>query len=299
MIRTVKRFLLLESACTGQQFAAFRLAFGVYLMVHCAALSFDAPEVFSSAGMLPDGRVNPTAGIFPNLLLWFDSPAQVVAFSLSLAALSLCIALGLYRRAAAPVVWYGLACLFNRNVLIQNPSLPFIGWLLLALALIPENEPYRLLPRSKNQAGSFRLPPLLYSGAWYLTAVGYTASGLHKLTAPSWRDGSALEHVLSIPLARNVPWREWFLQLDPSLLHALTWGAVAAECIYLPLALFQSTRPLAWLSMVGMHLGILCFIDFADLTAALLLLHLFLFDPAWLKQPKLRGALNQLTIRKA
>ncbi|MDD9941191.1 MAG: hypothetical protein OXU20_09150 [Myxococcales bacterium] len=277
-----------EEAYGPAQFRVFRVVFGTYLCIHFWMLSADAPEVFSNAGMLPDGSLNPTARVFPNLLLWFDSPAQVVAFCLSLAGLSLGIALGIHRRVLAPVVWYGLACLFNRNVLISNPSLAFVGWLLLATALIPEGEGWALRPTGRPSPEGFTLPPRLYWGAWYLTAVGYTASGLHKLSAPSWRDGSALSHVLSIPLARDVPWRSWFLALDPTVLHILTWGALAAECIYLPLAIHRSTRPIAWISMVCMHIGILCFVDFADLTCAMLIVHLFLFDPRWLALPAVR-----------
>ena len=276
----------IESAYSAQQFRLFRVLFGAYLTFHFGLLSRDAAEVFSRDGMLPDATLNPTARVFPSPLLHWDAPEQVEAFTLSLAAFSFCIAAGIHRRVVAPLVWYGLACLFNRNVLTSNPSLAFVGWLLLALTLIPEGEGLCLRPTQKG--ARFSLPPLLYWGAFYLAALGYTASGLHKLSAPSWRDGSALSHVLSIPLARDVPWRTWFVSLDPLLLRFLSWGALAAECLYLPLALFRSTRPLAWLSMVLMHLGILCFIDFADLTCAMLLLHLFLFDPRWRSLPWLQ-----------
>lgn len=35
--------------------------------------------------------------------------------------------------------------------------------------------------------------------------------------------------------------------------------------------------------MVAMHLGILFVVDFADLTFGMLMIHLFTFDPDWLK----------------
>lgn len=284
----------IDEAYGARQFRIFRAVFGAYLAVHFGMLSFDAPEVFSHEGMLPDGSVNPTSAVFPNLLLKFDSPTQVTAFTWALAVLSLGIALGVHRRLLGPLVWYGLACLFNRNVLISNPSLAFVGWLLLALALIPEGEGWELLRWNKSPQKPFLLPPRIYWGAWYLLAVGYTASGLHKLSSPSWRDGSALGHVLTIPLARDVPWRTWFLELDPSVLQMMTWGALAAECLYLPLAIHRATRPFAWLGMVFMHLGILCFIDFADLTCAMLVVHLFLFDPRWLQHPRMRRMTSSL-----
>jgi len=38
--------------------------------------------------------------------------------------------------------------------------------------------------------------------------------------------------------------------------------------------------------MVGMHLGLLALVNFTDLTAAMLLLHFFTFDPAWIPAPE-------------
>ena len=33
--------------------------------------------------------------------------------------------------------------------------------------------------------------------------------------------------------------------------------------------------------MVGLHIGLLTLINFADLSAGMIVLHLFTFDPAW------------------
>jgi hypothetical protein len=41
------------------------------------------------------------------------------------------------------------------------------------------------------------------------------------------------------------------------------------------------TRPLMWLAMVGMHIGILALVSFADLSAGMLMLHFFTFDSRW------------------
>jgi len=46
----------------------------------------------------------------------------------------------------------------------------------------------------------------------------------------------------------------------------------------------NASRELAsWCWMVAMHLGILFVVDFADLTFGMLMIHLFTFDPDWLK----------------
>jgi predicted DCC family thiol-disulfide oxidoreductase YuxK len=58
------------------------------------------------------------------------------------------------------------------------------------------------------------------------------------------------------------------------------------ELSFAPLALMRKARPWIWTAMVGMHVGLLSIVSFADLTAGMLLLHLLTFDPGWLA-PKL------------
>jgi hypothetical protein len=62
-----------------------------------------------------------------------------------------------------------------------------------------------------------------------------------------------------------------------------TWSVLALELAFAPLALFRHIRPLIWLAMVSLHLTLLLLINFADLTLGMLLVHLFTFDPAWIK----------------
>jgi predicted DCC family thiol-disulfide oxidoreductase YuxK len=120
--------------------------------------------------------------------------------------------------------------------------------------------------------------------------AGYTYSGVVKLVSPSWVDGSALEHLLINPLARDSALRELLLAVPDPLLRLATWGALAAEVLALPLALWRRTRPLAWLATAAMQVGILTFVAFADLTAGMLLVHLFVFDPDWLAARRREGA---------
>jgi predicted DCC family thiol-disulfide oxidoreductase YuxK len=264
------------------QFALFRIVFGIYLAIHFGMLIPYGTELYSNDGMLPDPRLNPTYGIFPNVLTIAGSPAGVRTVLVVLTLLSMAYAVGYKRRIAALVLWYGWACIFNRNLLTSNPSLPFVGWLLLASAIIPAGEPLRA-DRRRPEASVWRMPPVLFYGAWIILAVGYTVSGIHKLTAPSWRDGSALIHVLSIPLARDTGLREMMLALPEPLLHIAAWGAVALEALFLPLCLWPRTRMLAWLGAAGMHVGILTVVNFTDLTAGMLMIHLFTLDARWLR----------------
>jgi len=254
----------------------FRVALGGYLVFHFVSLVPYAEELFSKTGMLPDAAQLPSARFFPNPLA-HASAGVAVGFVVALALLSLLLLAGVHRRVVALPLWFGWACLFNRNPFIANPSIPYVGFLLLACAIIPNESLLRpALPPAERD---WSIPRPLYLGAWLLLGLGYTLSGLHKLGSPSWRDGTALHHVLELPLARDTPLRTALLSLPDWAFAGMTWGALVAELSALPLFLFRATRRYAWAGLIGMQLGILCLLDFADLTAGMLLFHAFLFEP--------------------
>src|SRR4029077_11744770 len=121
--------------------------------------------------------------------------------------------------------WFGWACLFNRNNLINNPSIPYIGLLLLLSIIVPRGEAFDPNRASK----SWQFPALVYWTAWILMAAGYSFSGWAKLHSPSWIDGSALFHVLNNPLARCGFARDLLLALPSWSLRPLTWATLSAE----------------------------------------------------------------------
>jgi len=263
------------------QFALFRIIFGLYLAWHFAALVPIGAELFSGEGVLSDPRLNATFGLFPNPLVWWDSPAFVTGFLGVLSVLGLLLAAGWWRRTISVLLWFGWAALFNRNNLISNPSLPYVGLLLIFMALVPDGEPWRWRGR-RIAPMDWGMPAMVFWGAWFLMATGYTFSGLWKLDSPSWVNGTAFFHLIDNPLARP-GWVRDLALAAPSWVHAvMTWVAVAAEVLFLPLCVWRRGRLIAWLGMIGMHLGILLVVDFADLTLGMLMLHLFTFDPRWL-----------------
>jgi hypothetical protein len=261
------------------QFVVFRICFGIYLFVHFVRLLPYAGELFSAQGMLGDARLNFTFGVLPNPLEHFDSSAFVVGWVVALAVLALFFTLGIGRRICALLLWFGWACLFNRNNLILNPGLPYVGLLLLLCALIPIGEPLCFMRRPVREL--WAMPAVVFWVAWVLLAAGYTFSGGYKLLSPSWTDGSALWHLLHNPLARPGVARDLLLSLPPDWLRVLTWLALAGEILALPLSVHRRGRLLAWVWMGAMHAGILLVVDFADLTWGMLMMHLFTFDPEW------------------
>ena len=279
----------MKNAWTRGQFLVFRVVFGLYLVYHFLSLLPWGAELFSSQGVLPQGAMSPLFRLFPNVFLLSDSPLFVQVCLLVAAVSSLLLTIGKFDRVMAVVVWYLWACLYGRNPLIGNPSLPFIGWLLLAYALMPSLSNRRKQSSSSEDSDSWKMPADIFTAAWILMAVAYSYSGYCKLVSPSWVDGTALRHVLSNPLARDTMLRVSLLTLPMWSLKAATWAALFLELSFAPLALLRRMRPFLWLAMVGLHIGLLVLVNFSDLTIGMLLLHFFTFDPAWIPSPKPAG----------
>ncbi len=262
------------------QFAVFRWLLGLYLAFHLAHLIPWGPELFSERGVFPDPAVSPLHGLFPSLLTVLDQPLAVRVFLGLLCLAALSFAAGYARSAMAVLLWYGWTCLFNRNVLISNPGLPYVGLVLVLCALVPRGE--GLGVGGVRAREGWVMPLWLWRAAFFALMAGYTYSGLMKLTAPSWINGEAMWMLATNPLARDWVVRDLLLSAPGALLQGMTWLALAGEILALPLCAWRRGRFIAWSWMLAMHLGIVLVVDFADLTLGMLLVHLFVFDPAWL-----------------
>jgi predicted DCC family thiol-disulfide oxidoreductase YuxK len=274
----------MSTGWTGGQYSAFRVLFGAYLFVHFVQLVPWGPELFSNRGVLADASVSPLLHLFPNVLALWDTPAFVTALLLAAAGLALLLAVGWRDRIASVALWYIWACLFGRNPLVSNPGIPYVGWLLLAHACLPRAPFGAWDARGRTDpANGWSMPPAIFAAAWVLMAVGYAYSGVAKLGSPSWLDGSVLARVLDNPLTRPGFWRSVLLGLPPVCLQLATWGALLLEIAFAPLALLRGLRPWIWLLMLAMHGALMLLIDFADLSLGMVMLHLFTFNPAWLR----------------
>jgi hypothetical protein len=281
--------IALENGWTGRAYSGFRVIFGVYLALHFAQLLPWGRELFSSEGMIPEAALSPLFPLFPNVLFVFDSPTFVSVLLGIAVAFSVTFIIGWHDRVAALVIWYVWACILNRNPLISNPGIPFVGWMLIAHACLPRGPAGSVDGwRRSDLAENWSYPAPLFATAWIVMSIGYSYSGWCKLLSPSWVDGTAVAHILANPLARPGVVRDLFLALPDVLIQLGSWGGVALELLFAPLAVLSRLRPLLWVSIVLMHLSLMALIDFPDLSQGMLLLHAFTFDPAWLRD--FRGA---------
>lgn len=246
----------------SRMFKYFRIVFGLYLIYHFLELVPYAEELFGEK-MPYDHKLSPLYGIFPNILDYVNA----TSFLQTMIFFSILYIIGIRNRPISVFLWYGWACLFNRNILIANPGLPYVGWLLIFSAFI------------KND----RVTKYYHLLAWFLMALGYTVSGIHKLWSPSWIDGSALYHVLNSPIARDNILRDTMVEF-PGFLKIMTWISLFLEISFLPLGMFRNTRFTYWVIYIFFHIGIMLLVNFTDLTLGVLMIHFVTFEPRWIRK---------------
>jgi len=270
------------------QFALFRIALGIYLTIHFVQLIPDSAEIFSNQGVIADASTLPSFGKVPNILFYFDDPLFVNIFLNSLILCCLMFTFGIYRRISAFYLFYGWMCLLNRNPLISNPSIGYIGWILLACSVIPKGERlgFLLTDEERNKENRcinnlcWEMPDIIYYGSWIIVGLTYTASGIHKLQCDTWIDGTALYYVLTSPIAyQNFIIK--FVLSDVIYIKILSWGSLFLEISAVFLGTFYRTRKFYWLAFMGFHGGILATVNFVDLTFGMIMAHLFTFDASW------------------
>lgn len=271
----------LSASRDATHFAIFRSLLGGFLVLFFARQIPYASELYGRDGMVPEPGVNYTAPIWPDPLDAFDAPWEL-KLVLALAALaSLPLLVGWHRRPVALAVWMLFVALFWRNNFIRHVAIDYIGWMLLVCVAAPGGEGRLAWSRRDGGGRDWRLPREIRLGAWAVASLSYSLSGWAKLESPLWRDGSALSYILTHPMSRD--WLPTRLLTDfPALLSLATWGSLAAELLCLPLALWSRTRALIWLVLTAMHLGIALLISLGEITVALLIFHVLLFDPRWL-----------------
>jgi len=261
----------------------FRALLGTYLCIHFLHLLPWSAELFSSEGVLPDGRLSPVFAFFPNVYAIDDGPWFVCATIAVSAVAAIAFAVGRFDRLAALWMWLVLASLFGRNPLILNPSMPYVGFMLLAHLFVPAGPYGSLSARGRpDPDGQWTLPGSVFLAAWVVLALSYSYSGYTKLLSPSWVAGDSIEYVLQNPLAR--PWvlRDFLLWLPPIFLKLLTWTVLYVELLFAAIALWSGARPWVWLAMLVIQFAFLFLLNFADLTIGMLLFHLLTFDPKWI-----------------
>jgi len=138
---------------SARQFIYWRMALGGFLTFYFLRVFPYASEIYSNQGVIPDPTVNWSYGFFPSLFYFIDSPFFVQLMHGLAVVLSIFIFFGFWRRFSGFFLWYLYASFYCRNNLTEDPSIAFVGWLILALAVIPSGEGMFPLSKKRKQEG--------------------------------------------------------------------------------------------------------------------------------------------------
>lgn len=237
MITTFLQWAKLDSVIVYPEkaYIIFRFLFGIYFVYYFVRSFPYVVSVYSNEGMLRFFEFNWTYGMFPNFLYVFDSPIVVTATIFVGIVFAVLFSLGFVPRVSAFFLWYIQTALFNRNNLTGDPSIAYVGLLLLILALLPQVRPLtKYFLSKKDIAKEIVVPFYVFYVPVFIFCLTFTMSALDKVNAVSWRNGEAFRLILNLPIAK-----EWFLvsylRESVYITPLLSYLALVAQFICLPL----------------------------------------------------------------
>lgn len=170
-------------------------------------------------------------------------------------------------------IWSGLVYLNYQNSLYYDIDLDYMGWLLLALALING--------RMKSKEAIF-----LRNGFWLVLGVSYLASGIGKIQSEAWQSGDALFLFLSSDVNNNEFSINFLRFMGKDFLKALTWMVLLFELLFVFATFIPNTKKLMWMIMVSLHSALLIGTQLTEINVAVLIAYIFVFDVGWLQKKR-------------
>lgn len=166
------------------------------------------------------------------------------------------------RRLGSFITWLCLSFFFKQNIFLFGINHDYIGWLLLALTCIDA-------PFNKTMS------KVLFWGAWLILSLGYFVSGLSKyLITDLWITGLAGE--LSFQVFNR------FDIFGAEILKPMTYIVLVIEFLFPFACLNKFSRFFFFIGISLIHLILFTFTYCTEISASVLIWHIFVFDPRWL-----------------
>ncbi len=265
--------------------ALFRIVYGLLFFNWTWQLYPNLAAFFTDEGILPRERLLASYGDRFTLLNLVGEWWQVAIFWTLGLVVALMLTFGWRSRAAALLAFIVVSSFSWRQPLMLDGSdfvfrvlplwLAFTDcgamWSLDALERSRHDEP----PRRYGYALPVRILELQV--AWI-----YLATGIEKMGGSLWPGGLATYYALQLEHTFGRSWAHP-IATDLTLTHIMTWGTLAVELGFLPLAMLPSriTRAVAVVGAAGLHLGILALMNVGNFPVIMLgALVLFLPGPS-------------------
>lgn len=264
----------MASGWTGGQYSVLRVLVGLYVSIQFLRAVPSAAILLSSNSASAPATTFPGSLWLPNVLAVWQAPGFLTAMLLLATGVSVLFAVGFRDRLLAVIVWYLWACLASLTSRAAA-SFSILGWFFLVHACLPA-APYGSWDARKrpDPNAGWSLPPPCFTLVWLVMACAYSAYGIFQ----ALRYLSGTTPTIATTLSTLLPLPE----LLPSQSALIVGSALLLQVCFAPLALLRRVRPWLWCAMLLLQGWCLLTGTATDERLALLLLHLLLFDPAWL-----------------
>jgi hypothetical protein len=223
------------------------------------------------------GREEEARRLYQDLFVgWGDNFALLQAAFLAWALFTVCLALGLFTRLSAVLVWVLTLSFTTLNELPNHGGDSARNIVLFYLMLCPCGAAWsvdRLLSRWRGAGGApVYVPPWPLRLLLLQLALIYCSAGLVKLLGESWRGGDALSYSLAdlifsrMSLAQ-VALPNWFMR-------PMTWLVMFWEVTFPLWLLLRWTRTAALMAGVLFHLGTLVLLELGGFELYMLVFYL-------------------------
>jgi hypothetical protein len=250
---------------SSKPLSLIRIMTGLLLVVYFLSYNGDLLRWFAGNSLMPPATVrNLTSGpdianYHYTLLALVNKPSELWIFhSIGIVA-AVCLAIGLFSRAAAGVALVMLLSYVHRAPMISGLAEPILAPLLFYLCFAPSGEWFGVNAWLKNRQGTEEPQPSLLAGLSlrmiqvHLAALVFMM-GMSKLSQENWWTGDAVWYLLA--QTRSRPFDLSFLRKSPFLINAWTHLIVGFEIAFPILIWNRFARPillilgvLVWLSI--------------------------------------------------
>ena len=278
----------MRNGWTGGQYSVFRVLLGTFLFAHFVQLTRWAWGLLSSGGFSSNAGQDPLIGLFATFIGLDDGSGLLLAVTVGALFASLFLVVGIFDKWAALFLCLSLICLYGGNPFIANQSLHYLGWMLIVHLLVPK-APYGSLAAvgRPDPGGGWRFPFAALAITLFIFSMSYLHSSWDMIFDSAWAPGDVLDHVFINPLPPDYIAHGVWAWLPPA---ATVIFGFAIQCILFFIMPFDYSRrahPLLWCAAFGLQLDFAFRVDFADPAITMLLFHLIVFHPAWIRSRKL------------
>ena len=202
------------------------------------------------------------------------------AFFIALTVAFTAMTVGLRSNAAVLCAFIGLVGQVHWNRLPLSSAHQVMVVLLFCLVWTDAGAVWSLDARLKRRHSPKPIEP---QAVWPLQlmrcqiALIYVSSGLHKLSFPMWRDGSAVHWAINLNEFHRLPWV--IPETAAWVVAFLTWSTLAFELIFPLLVVFRRTRPLTLVAGVGLHLGLWATMELGPFSGVMMASYVAFLEP--------------------